>query len=231
MSTDERRKAILEAAARLFSHYGYAKTTVADIARETHMGVGTCYLVFTSKEEIVEELSSRAHERVLRAMREVAEARAYDSFSERLIGVLERRVAVFLELAEEGQHACELVHCTPSGITKRGKNGPVQSVHARFRTQEAALLSELFEQALQRSELGGPGGVDVKRTVALVQRAHATLSPPWLYEQPPEEARRAAYEMSRLLLLGLMTRGEIARTSTRESLPPRPRAKPPRSKR
>lgn len=197
MSTDERRRAILEGAARLFRHYGHSKTTVADIAREAQMGVGTFYLVFPSKEAIVEELSGAAHVRVLEAMREVAEARAYDSFAERLTGVLEVRVAKFHELAEEGQHACELVHC---------KSGAVKGVHARFRDEEAALLQALFEDARKTGELAA---VDVKRAVGLVQRAYATLSPPWLYELPPDEARRAAYEMCRLLLLGLTTRARV----------------------
>src|SRR4051794_15652751 len=116
MTTDARRRAILECAARLFRHYGHTKTTVADIAREAQMGVGTVYLVFPSKEAIVEELSSSAHVRVLRAMREVAEARAFDSFGERLSGVLETRVAMFQKLAEEGQHACELVHCNSGPV-------------------------------------------------------------------------------------------------------------------
>ena len=196
MTTDDRRRAILECAARLFHHYGHSKTTVADIAREAQMGVGTFYLVFPSKEAIVEELSSSAHFRVLHAMREVAEARAYDSFGERLAGVLEIRVAKFQELAGEGQHACELVHC---------KSGPVQTVHARFREEEAALLEGIVGDARKSGELLP---VDVKRVVGLVQRAYATLSPPWLFEQPADEARRVAHEMCRLLLLGLLARGE-----------------------
>ena len=195
MSTDARRRAILESAARLFRHYGHSKTTVADIARDAQMGVGTFYLVFPSKEAIVEELSSSAHVRVLRAMRDVAEARAYDTFAERLAGVLETRVAKFLELAKEGQHACELVHC---------QSGPVKSVHARFREEEAALLRDLFADAVKTAEIAA---LDVTRAIALVQRAYVTLSPPWLYEQTPDEARRAAYEMCRLLLLGLLARG------------------------
>jgi AcrR family transcriptional regulator len=195
MSPDDRRRAILESAARLFRHDGHAKTTVADIAREAQMGVGTFYLAFPSKEAIVEELSSGAHVRVLQAMREVAAARSCDGFAERLHGVLEVRVAKFHELAKEGQHACELVHC---------KSGPVKSANARFREEEAALLRELFEDARKAGELAP---VDVKRAVALVQRAYATLSPPWLFEQPPDEARRAAYELCRLLVLGLATRG------------------------
>ena len=196
MPTDARRREILECAARLFRHYGHSKTTVADIAREAQMGVGTFYLVFSSKEAIVEALSSSAHVRVLRAMREVAEARAYDSFGERLSGVLEMRVTMFQKLAQEGQHACELVHC---------KSGAVKGVHAKFREDEAALLAEIVQHARKSGEIAP---VDVKRAVALVQRAYATLSPPWLFEQAPEEALRVAHEMARLLLLGLMTRGE-----------------------
>lgn len=222
MTSDARRRAaILECAARLFHHYGHSKTTVADIAREAQMGVGTFYLVFPSKEAIVEELSSSAHDRVLQAMREVAEARAYDSFGERLSGVLEKRVAMFQKLADEGQHACELVHC---------KSGPVKSVHAKFRQDEAALLLELVQDARTTGELAP---VDPKRVVALVQRAYATLSPPWLFEEAPEESLRVAHEMCRVLLLGVLSRGErderhekIEKTEKTEKPRPKPARRP-----
>ena len=213
MTTDARRRAILECAARLFHHYGHAKTTVADIAREAHMGVGTFYLVFPSKEAIVEELSSSAHGRVLQAMREVAEARCYDSFGERLTGVLEMRVTMFQKLAQEGQHACELVHCN---------SGPVKEVHARFREDEAALLEVIVSDARRALEVPP---LDVKRIVALVQRAYATLSPPWLFEQAPEESLRVAHEMCRLLLLGLMTRGEPDTRGEKRRGKPAPRTR------
>ena len=217
MSTDDRRQAILHCAARLFSHYGQSKTTVADIAREAQVGIGTVYLVFPSKEAIVEELSSSAHGRVLHAMREVAEARAGSSFSERLAGVLETRVAMFQKLAEEGQHACELVHC---------KSGPVKSVHAKFREDERLLLQQILEQAASSGELAP---LDAKRAAGLVQRAYATLSPPWLYEQPADEAKRAAYEMCRLLLRGLAARGLRAAESDADP-PARMKKKPARSR-
>lgn len=201
MSSDERRRVILDCAARLFRHYGHSKTTVADIAREAEMGVGTVYLAFPSKEAIVEELSTSAHGRVLHAMRLVADERAHEPFAERLTGVLEMRVAMFQKLAEEGQHACELVHC---------KSGPVKSVHARFREEEAGILRDVLARARDAGELAP---CDVDRMVALVQRAYATLSPPWLYDQPQQphdEVRRAAYEMCRLLLQGLCARGQAS---------------------
>lgn len=195
MTSVERRHAILEAATRLFRHYGHAKTTIADIAREAHVGVGTVYLEFPSKEAIIQELSTSMHDRVLESMRRVAQARMLDSFSERLAGVLEVRVATFLQVAREGQHACDLVHC---------KNEAVRSAHDRFRAGEHALFVQLLEEGRRAQEVGAY--VDAARAAMLIQRAYASLSPPWLFDQPIEDAERAAYEMCRLLLLGLMTR-------------------------
>lgn len=207
MTTDERRHAILECAARLFRQNGYGKTTIADIAREAQMGVGTFYLVFASKEAVVAELSSSARGRVLSAMRDVAEARAHETFGELLSGVLEARVAKFLELGDEAPYACELVRC---------KSDPVESAHAVFRAEETRLLQSLFEAARDSGELAP---MDVERTVGLVQRAYAMLTPPWLFEQSADAARRSAHEMCRLLLLGLTPRGAAPSTRTRVTTP------------
>lgn len=204
MATDDRRTAILEVAARLFGHYGPAKTTIADIAREAQIGIGTVYLVFPSKEAIVEELSSTAHERVLKAMTRIAEARGTGGAStiDRLVKMLEVRTLTFLELGQEGQHACELLTCKGGGV-KTGAS-PVAQVHGRYKEEEHALLTAVLATALANGELAP--GTKPERAARLVQRAFATLSPPWLYEQPADEVVRAAREMCRLLLAGLCRR-------------------------
>jgi len=69
MSEAARREQILQAAERLLQHYGPQKTTVADVAREAGIGVGSVYLEFPSKEAIVEALSRARYEAVLEAMR------------------------------------------------------------------------------------------------------------------------------------------------------------------
>ena len=50
----ERETRILQAAAQLFAHYGFDKTTVSDIAREAGVSKGAIYLHFASKEELLE---------------------------------------------------------------------------------------------------------------------------------------------------------------------------------
>jgi AcrR family transcriptional regulator len=55
-STDETRARILKEAERLFRHYGYSKTTVADIADACGMSSANVYRFFASKLEIVEAI-------------------------------------------------------------------------------------------------------------------------------------------------------------------------------
>lgn len=53
------RTRILDAADRLFRHYGYSKTTVADLARDLGMSPANVYRFFASKQEIVQAICHR----------------------------------------------------------------------------------------------------------------------------------------------------------------------------
>jgi AcrR family transcriptional regulator len=192
MGSDDRRKTILEAAARLFRHYGHAKTTMADIAREAGVAVGSVYLDFASKEAIVEELSSTTHVRVLDAMRQAAR-RAGDEFADQLVAVFRARAAALLELEHEGAHARDLVHCKADGV---------RSALARFHEEERAFLRALLEDAATAGQIAT---VDARRTAVLLQRAFATLSPPSLFDLG-DEAARLSVEMAELVLFGLLPR-------------------------
>ncbi len=63
---DDTRKQILEAAVARILHYGYAKTTMAEIARDCNMSAGNIYRFFASKLDIAEAMArkfnSQAHE-------------------------------------------------------------------------------------------------------------------------------------------------------------------------
>lgn len=58
-SKNETVTRILDAAERLFRHYGYAKTNVADIARDLGMSPANIYRFFTSKVEIHQAICGR----------------------------------------------------------------------------------------------------------------------------------------------------------------------------
>ncbi|HEY8077201.1 MAG TPA: helix-turn-helix domain-containing protein [Labilithrix sp.] len=195
MGSDGRRQIILDCASRLFRHYGHAKTGIADIAREARVSVGSVYLEFASKEALVEELSKTAHVRVLEAMRSAAQKRAKSGLSTRLEGVLDARVDVFLAVAAEGQHACELVHCGKDAVAKAA---------ARYREAELALFVSILEEARDAGEL--TSAVAPRAAAQLLQIAYLALTPPKLYELDAELARTQSQTMCRLLLVGLTPR-------------------------
>lgn len=65
-NNEEREGRILDAAADLFVHYGYDKTTVSDIAQRAGVSKGAIYLHFESKDDLLEGL-------ILREMQTYAE--------------------------------------------------------------------------------------------------------------------------------------------------------------
>lgn len=212
-SSKDRRAAILGAAARLFEHYGHGKTTIADVAREAHVGVGTVYLEFDSKDAIVQALSSSSHGAVLDAMR--AAATPPRAPAARLTAVLVARTRSFVALRNRGEHACELLFCRADAV---------RIAHERFESDERTLLVAILEDGTRK---GAFAERDPVATAQLVQRAFASLSPPWIFEAP-EDAVRTAQGLCRVLLHGLSRPARA--NGTRASSPERGSSKPSKPK-
>lgn len=205
-SSSERRSAILKAATRLFEHYGHGKTTIADVAREAQVGVGTVYLEFESKESIVEELSLSTHVSVLDAMRAASNS-SHDP-ARRLSAVLETRTRCFIELGQRGQHASELLHCKTEGV---------RTAHERFKKEERALLEGIV-RAGQRA--GAFAACEPAAAAALVQRAFVSLAPPSIFGSA-DDATRASVDLCNLLLHGLLAKKTAAGLATNNGTPSR----------
>lgn len=90
MSPSTRRREIVRAAERLIGRYGPSKTTIADVAREADISVGSVYLEFPSKDALIEELSASRYKAVMAAMRAEAELDSMP-YRDRLRGILDAR--------------------------------------------------------------------------------------------------------------------------------------------
>jgi AcrR family transcriptional regulator len=187
----DRRAQILDAARKLLRHYGAQKTTMADIARESDVAVGSLYLEFPSKENILEELSRQQHEEVLSRMRS-AKKRASGSPSRAFVLVMTARTDAFFRVKEASLHGCELFHCKVEGVRTAG---------ASFREEERAFLSVLVGEG--KSSGAFKGSLDADAVSELVQRSFASLSPPWVFELEERRATRTAEALAELLLSGL----------------------------
>ena len=189
----DRRQRILSATERLLHRYGPGKTTIADIAREAEVAVGTVYLEFDSKDAIIEAISGARYRAVLDAMRAAA-ALPGRTCSDRLRAALDARVASFMRAADEGGHACDLLHC---------QSRAVQAAHERFVDEERALLGGLLYEGARAGELDVP---DVDLAARALLRAYMSFSPPWLFKTPRDAIAPQLEAMHRLVLRGLVRR-------------------------
>ena len=71
---NETRDKILDVSNELMGRYGYKRMTIDDIAEEAHIGKGTIYLHFRSKEEIAVGAVDRVNLRLQESLRVIASA-------------------------------------------------------------------------------------------------------------------------------------------------------------
>lgn len=191
-----RRQLILEAASRLVGHYGPLKTTIADIAREARVGVGTVYLEFRNKDAILVALSQSRHERVLRAVEHAwGDGRPAPIRLER---AMVARLRAFVGCAD-GPHGPDLIRCACPAV---------EEAYQAFRAAEEGLFARFLGEAADRGELRVAAPRESARVLLLAYRA---FEPPLLNRQLGREGEleplaRDAAELCRLLLDGLRPR-------------------------
>lgn len=183
-----RKVVILRAAERLLVLRGWQKTTVAQIAQEADIAVGSVYLEFSSKARIMGELASQKYAHVLRQMR-LATMRQ-GSYSERLRHVMNARTSAFIEMLDPAPHTCDLLSSTC---------GAVEPVTTRFMRAQRELLADFVALGVEEGAFAPL--VSVPRTVDALLTAYAQFAPPQL-SQLPEASRRDALEAMHDLILG-----------------------------
>jgi len=146
---EAKRAAILDAAMRLFSQYGYRRTSIDDIAREAEIAKGTVYLSFKSKEEIFRALCENLIERT---ESEVKAARALDGpVAERLVAMLEAKFGFLFETVYKSAHAAELMD---------SKNRLSADLFAQLSRRYSKVLRAVIEEATRAGELA-PARLDL----------------------------------------------------------------------
>lgn len=191
-SHSARRQQILRAAERLLRHYGFSKTTVSDIAAEASIGVGTVYLEFSSKNDIIGALAQERHQRLLDTISAAIEEDG--PFGDRLRTLLDARIAILFEVASEGPHGTDLISCScPS----------VDLVKARFRAEEERLMIRFLEAAHQAGEFSVPSPAS---TVRAIIRIYDGFSPAMGCHRTLAEVEEELLATHQLILNGLRAR-------------------------
>ncbi|MGC9952950.1 MAG: TetR/AcrR family transcriptional regulator [Rhizomicrobium sp.] len=167
---DTVREQIIGAAKKRFSHFGYAKTTMAEVAADCSMSPGNLYRFFPGKLDIAEAIASASHEEHLKELRKLLVAPGKN--------VRERLRDYFFE---------EMRH-TYNTLEKDPRIHEMASVIANERPQyanwllanERKLLVELFDEA----ERNGEFRLDDKEfTAEMIQSATMKFRFPQLWSK------------------------------------------------
>jgi AcrR family transcriptional regulator len=168
---DSVRSQIVEAAAKRFSHFGYAKTTMAEIATDCGMSPGNLYRFFPGKLDIAEAIATEDYEGHLQQLRKLAIAPSRDA-RERLRDLLFAELRRTYHKLEKDPRVLEMAR-TISSERPEFANWMLAN--------ERKILVELIEEADRRGEFIPPGD---KETIAeMIQSATMKFRYPQLWSK------------------------------------------------
>ncbi len=175
------RTRILDVADRLFRHYGYAKTTVADMARELGMSPANVYRFFASKLEIVEAIASRMLDR--RHAHNLTIVASAGSAAERLVRFVVDNHRMNVEAFAVDPKAYEIVEVAMA------EQWPTISEHL---VQMTDIIEALIREGVESGEF--PMQRDLRRTAAMMRQTLVSFFHPTLILQCSDDLERTGPE-------------------------------------
>ncbi len=192
MTKDTARDRIIEAAKCRFSHFGYGKTTMAEVASDCEMSPGNLYRFFPGKLDIAEAIATEDYEKHLAHLRKLAVAPGKDA-RERLRDLLFEELRRTYHKLEKDPRALEMAqviaHQRPQFANWMLAN-------------ERKIMVELMEEAERRGELMPP--LDKEETAEMIQAATMKFRYPQLWSKLTlPKLERELDGVLKLLILGL----------------------------
>lgn len=139
---DITKKAILEAAGRVFQKWGLNKTTMEDIAREAGKGKSTLYYYYSSKEEIFETEFLSEIDRVIKAAKDaIGQA---DNFKDKFRAYI---ITIFGELKMTANFYSIVVG------EIRNMNHPIRKLREVHDQSEIKLIKEILKFGVDNGEI------------------------------------------------------------------------------
>ena len=171
MGKDAPREKIIEAAKCRFSHFGYGKTTMAEVAGDCEMSPGNLYRFFPGKLDIAEAIATEDYERHLAHLRKLAitpNRNARDRLRDLLFEELRRTYHKLEKDPRALEMAQVIAHQRPQFANWMLAN-------------ERKILVELMEEAERRGELMPP--LDKEETAEMIQAATMKFRYPQLWSR------------------------------------------------
>ncbi|HEY1962097.1 MAG TPA: TetR/AcrR family transcriptional regulator [Rhizomicrobium sp.] len=171
MTKDCPRDRIVEAAKCRFSHFGYGKTTMAEVASDCEMSPGNLYRFFPGKLDIAEAIARTDYEHHLAHLRKLALAPGKDA-RERLRDLLFEVLRRTYHKLEKDPRALEMAQ-----VISRERPQFANWMLAN----ERKIIVELMEEAERRGEPMPP--LDKEESAEMIQAATMKFRYPQLWSK------------------------------------------------
>ncbi|MBD2864583.1 TetR/AcrR family transcriptional regulator [Paenibacillus oceani] len=177
MSID-RRRLIIDAAAKSFALFGYKGTTMDQVAKIANVGKGTIYTFFSNKEELFQEIMNRLIGEMKRVAEEVVDPGR--KFFDNLNLVLDQ----LLDFREEHELAIKLSQEVKEIGTQMAQDGIYQI--------EKAVVGYIQQQVQAAVDKGEIKPCDPKMTAFVMLKLFMALTADWKKSHPPLDKTRVA---------------------------------------
>lgn len=174
--TDTSERILLEAE-RLFRHYGYAKTTMADIAEACQMSPANLYRFFASKSALMEGICSKIGAQTERRFLQIAHSDG--TASQRLTRVAEEMLINTLENYLDHRKVHELV------VVAMDQQWSAVKAHL---DRVCKIIQKIIEDGMKTGEFAQQ---NPERTAKAVHAAWVTLCHPVIVAQKLDDEDRA----------------------------------------
>jgi len=184
------RQQVLDAASRLFLHYGFKKTTMDEIASQVGISKGALYLHFKSKEQIFLEISNQVHTHLLGLLAGVVTSDM--PADEKIRQMFLDGLSFAWDYFHQAPHAPEVWGETTAMFTARNSEFYRQTQRLTAQVIADGQASGVFRRDL-----------DADRTAWLLALACQGFAPPYLRVSDRKELADGILDMIELLLPGL----------------------------
>lgn len=190
------RRAIFDAAERVFGAHGFAEAKMTQIAEGAGLAAGSLYNYFTNKEEIFRALVEHRSGGFLQALNETA--LGDDNLEHALVALVR---STFRELDAHGAFFATLMQGGAMGANAHKACGPMfERNHQRF----LSAFESVFRRAASKGQLA-PGYTPEELSAVLAGATHG-VAIAWLQSGRRTKIEERAEQVVRLFLNGAMKR-------------------------
>jgi TetR/AcrR family transcriptional regulator of autoinduction and epiphytic fitness len=187
--TTDKKTAILRSAAEAFALFGYKGTTMDQVAKMANIGKGTLYTIFSSKEELFDEVISRVIAKVIRvAQNAISHER---SFQENILMILEE-VMTFRKKSKLLDKLLQEIRIAGTPVAEKAQK--------RYEEALERFIEHLLQDAIQKGEIVS---CDTKIVSYAIVRLYIALTLEWNRTRPPLDKEVIKQYIHLLLLNGL----------------------------